>query len=103
MVKKTQVCCVQGGKWEARLGHSKIKKQSYLGLFDTEEAAAKAYDTATVNEFGHNVPTNFDLANVSLLGRICQPCVQCHCCICHPKLPCCLQCTIKTGCPKWSK
>lgn len=56
---------MQGGKWEARLGQSKTSKHSYLGLFDSEEDAAKAYDTATINRFGHGMPVNFDLGQVS--------------------------------------
>ncbi|KAL0053246.1 hypothetical protein WJX82_003131 [Trebouxia sp. C0006] len=51
----------KGGKWEARLGQSKTRKHSYLGLFDSEEEAAKAYDTATIGRFGHGMAINFDL------------------------------------------
>ncbi|KAL0029642.1 hypothetical protein WJX79_010174 [Trebouxia sp. C0005] len=55
----------KGGKWEARLGQSKTSKHSYLGLFDSEEDAAKAYDTATINRFGHGMPVNFDLGQMT--------------------------------------
>lgn len=57
---------MQGGKWEARLGQSRNRKHSYLGLFDSEEDAAKAYDTATITRFGHGVALNFDIADVRL-------------------------------------
>ncbi len=60
-----QLLWMQGGKWEARLGQSKTRKHSYLGLFDSEEEAAKAYDTATIGRFGHGMAINFDLGQVS--------------------------------------
>ncbi len=65
---------MQGGKWEARLGQSKTRKHSYLGLFDSEEDAAKAYDTATINRFGHGMAINFDLGQVSC----CLACLLCN-------------------------
>ena len=63
--KVMQLLWMQGGKWEARLGQSKTRKHSYLGLFDSEEEAAKAYDTATIGRFGHGMAINFDLGQVS--------------------------------------
>ena len=62
---KQDVTAVQSGKWEAKLGQSRGRKHSYIGLFDTAEQAAKAYDNASVNRFGPSVATNFDLNDVS--------------------------------------
>ncbi|DBA91594.1 TPA: AP-2 complex subunit beta [Trebouxia sp. C0004] len=67
----------KGGKWEARLGQSKTRKHSYLGLFDSEEDAAKAYDTATINRFGHGMAINFDLGQESTVPSN----------VCNSKLP----------------
>ncbi|KAK8688962.1 hypothetical protein V6N13_087693 [Hibiscus sabdariffa] len=60
-------------KWQARIGKGKDIKGIYLGTFDTEEEAARAYDVASIRIKGENAVTNFDMNEYDLITILKSP------------------------------
>ncbi|KAL4457536.1 hypothetical protein ABPG75_012401 [Micractinium tetrahymenae] len=53
----------QHGKWESRIGKVDGSRYLYLGMYDTAEEAARAYDRACVKFRGARAILNFDLSD----------------------------------------
>jgi AP2 domain len=51
------VCITRAGKWRAVIYIG--RKQKYLGVYDTEEEAAHAYDASSIIHFGPEAKRNF--------------------------------------------
>ncbi|XP_073112815.1 ethylene-responsive transcription factor WRI1 isoform X1 [Elaeis guineensis] len=50
-------------RWEARIHDAHDNKNLFLGTFETQEEAAKAYDLAVINYRGSDALTNFPISN----------------------------------------
>ena len=58
----------QTGRWEARIGSFRGRKNVSFGVFDTEEDAARQYDRALIIEKGRGAKTNFPLVEYEYEG-----------------------------------
>ena len=60
--------------WEARIGRFLTgKKNVFLGLFETEEQAARQYDRALIISKGANAKTNFDIKEYEAEAMVQNP------------------------------
>lgn len=82
------LCLLCTGRWEARVGVPG-SKHVYLGLYEGEEEAARAYDSSLVRLRGSSAATNFalseyksDLAAYHKLHQVRRVCCDC-CCLCN--------------------
>ncbi|GAB2233524.1 hypothetical protein Droror1_Dr00002749 [Drosera rotundifolia] len=55
----------QWGSWVAEIRHPLLKKRVWLGTYETAEAAARAYDQASILMNGQNAKTNFPVSKNS--------------------------------------
>ena len=78
----------RNGKWEARIFDSNSGKQVSLGYYDSEDAAARAYDAESMRIRGPHAHVNLPLNHAAAAGR--ANCRGRRCCASpegHPAFP----------------